>query len=272
MVKSRNANDAEKAVAVAEAKKGGEDTGATPQKKKSRKKNATAKGAGVEAKDEVDTKKAVETKKDENPVTEDSQTSNTQQRRVPNASKGTVEEGTVVVDNTEVVRANEKLNAGKTVEAKKDEEDMVTEGVQEGPKRKRRKRGKKNSTAKEAGGADTKEAVKTKKDKVPTITPTVRINPAPRAYPKGCRTIFVGSLPSDTTEEDVLTAFRSCGKVVDSGVRLVRNYHTKVFKGYGYVQFKKSEGAKSAVKRGQKLGIEVKGSACFIDYDEKALK
>merc|ERR1740136_338949 len=140
MVKSRNANDAEKAVAVAEAKKGGEDTGATPQKKKSRKKNATAKGAGVEAKDEVDTKKAVETKKDENPVTEDSQTGNTQQQKTKKRKNATVEEGTVVVDNTEVVRANEKLNAGKTVEAKKDEEDMVTEGVQEGPKRKRRKR------------------------------------------------------------------------------------------------------------------------------------
>jgi len=97
--------------------------------------------------------------------------------------------------------------------------------------------------------------------------------PAPRAQPTGCRTVFVKNLPYDSSEEEIQTTFRSCGKIVDGGVRLARNYATLQFKGFAYVEFKNPEGAQSAVNRGAKVGgIEVRGRACFVDYDEGAVK
>ena len=106
----------------------------------------------------------------------------------------------------------------------------------------------------------------------------------PREQPKGCKTIFVKNLPyHDITEEDVHSVFSSCGKIIEGGVRFARNYETKQFKGFAYIEFKNPEGAYEAVTRastkvgrqehnqgggGVGGGIVVKGRTCFVDYDE----
>ena len=96
----------------------------------------------------------------------------------------------------------------------------------------------------------------------------------PRAQPDDCRTVFVKNLPyNNITEDDVLNVFRSCGKIVDGGVRLARNYQTKQLKGFGYVEFKNPEGAYAAVQRAAKVdGIKVGGRICYVDYEESTMK
>ena len=94
-----------------------------------------------------------------------------------------------------------------------------------------------------------------------------------RAQPEGCSKIFVRNLPYDATEDDIHNAFVSCGKIVDGGVRLARNYSTQQSKGFGYVEFKNPEGAFAAVNRAAKpFGIVLSGRPCFVDYDEKNMK
>ena len=96
---------------------------------------------------------------------------------------------------------------------------------------------------------------------------------APRVQPEGCRTVFVKNMPyRGISEEDVENVFRSCGKIVEGGVRLTRNYSTKELKGFGYIEFKNPEGAYSAVQRAAKGGILLKGRNCYVDYEEGAMK
>ena len=68
--------------------------------------------------------------------------------------------------------------------------------------------------------------------------------PAPvvRDQPDGCHTVFIRNLPYDATEDDIKETFRSCGKIVEGGVRLARNYSTRESKGFGYGEcsFKKA--------------------------------
>jgi RNA recognition motif-containing protein len=74
------------------------------------------------------------------------------------------------------------------------------------------------------------------------------------------------------TESDVEEVFRSCGKIVQGGVRLTRNYQTKELKGFGYIEFKNPEGAFAAVQRASKGGIVLKGRTCQVDYDVGKMK
>lgn len=91
----------------------------------------------------------------------------------------------------------------------------------------------------------------------------------PRVQPEGCKVVFIRNLPyRDIEESDVEEVFRSCGKIVDGGVRLTRNYQTQELKGFGYIEFKNPEGAYAAVQRGMKGTLIVGGRACYVDYDE----
>lgn len=95
----------------------------------------------------------------------------------------------------------------------------------------------------------------------------------PRPQPDGCRTIFVKNMPyRGITETDVEEVFRSCGKIVEAGVRLTRNYQTKELKGFGYIEFKNPEGAFAAVQRAAKGGLLLKGRAVRVDYEEGKMK
>lgn len=95
----------------------------------------------------------------------------------------------------------------------------------------------------------------------------------PRSQPEGSRTVFVKNLPYESSEDDLSNAFRPCGRIVDGGVRLARNYVTKQCKGFAYVEFKNPEGAYAAVQRAAKpFGLAVRGRPCFVDYDEGKMK
>ncbi|KAI8142197.1 hypothetical protein BJV82DRAFT_615929 [Fennellomyces sp. T-0311] len=51
------------------------------------------------------------------------------------------------------------------------------------------------------------------------------------------RSVFIGSLPHDTEEEELWTFFKDCGEI--ESVRIVRDKATNIGKGIGYVQFKR---------------------------------
>lgn len=73
-----------------------------------------------------------------------------------------------------------------------------------------------------------------------------------REQPKGCKIVFVRNLPYDATEEHILEAFRTYGKIVDGGVRVVRNHTNGQSKGFGYVEYKTEEGALASVQKASK--------------------
>ncbi|KAL7532285.1 hypothetical protein ACHAWF_004076 [Thalassiosira exigua] len=94
-----------------------------------------------------------------------------------------------------------------------------------------------------------------------------------REQPRGCRTVFVRNLPYEASEEEVLEAFRTCGKVVEDGVRVVRNHVSGQSKGFGYVEYKNEEGAFAAVQKAAKpFGFIVLKRPVFVDYDEGSIK
>jgi nucleolin len=94
-----------------------------------------------------------------------------------------------------------------------------------------------------------------------------------REQPEGCKTVHVKNLPWDATEDDVREVFQVCGKILDGGVRIARNYNTRESKGFAYVEYKNPEGAHGAVNKAAKpFGMTVKGRPCFVDYDEGSIK
>ncbi|KAL7520156.1 hypothetical protein ACHAWX_004898, partial [Stephanocyclus meneghinianus] len=94
-----------------------------------------------------------------------------------------------------------------------------------------------------------------------------------REQPEGCKTVFVRNLPYAATEEDILENFRVCGKILEGGVRIARNHSTGQSKGFGYVEYKNSEGAYAAVQKAAKpFGLKVLGRPVFVDYDEGSMK
>jgi len=94
-----------------------------------------------------------------------------------------------------------------------------------------------------------------------------------REQPKGCKTVFVRNLPYDATEEHILEAFRTYGKIVDGGVRVVRNHTNGQSKGFGYVEYKTQEGALASVQKASKpFGLTVMNRPVFVDYDEGSMK
>jgi len=98
-------------------------------------------------------------------------------------------------------------------------------------------------------------------------------NATPQTQPTGCKTIFIKNLPYDCTEDEITNTFRPFGKIIEGGIRLARNYSTRQFKGFAYVEYKNPEGALAAVQRASKpRGIVVKGRCCFVDYETGKMK
>ncbi|GFO13198.1 RNA-binding protein 34 [Plakobranchus ocellatus] len=60
------------------------------------------------------------------------------------------------------------------------------------------------------------------------------------------RSVFVGNLPFDITEEDLHAHFADCGEITN--VRLVRDRKTSLGKGIGYVQFDSKDSVSLALK------------------------
>jgi RNA recognition motif-containing protein len=94
-----------------------------------------------------------------------------------------------------------------------------------------------------------------------------------REQPEDCKVVYVKNLPYDASEQDIWDTFHVCGKIVEGGVRIARNYQTQQSKGFAYIEFKNPEGAYSAVQKAAKpFGMTVHGRPCFVDYDEGAMK
>jgi nucleolin len=95
----------------------------------------------------------------------------------------------------------------------------------------------------------------------------------PRDQPTGCNVVFVKNLPYHAAEGDVQDAFQVCGKIVEGGVRIVRNYQTRQSKGFAYVEYKNPEGAHGSVQKASKpFGMKVLGRPVFVDYDEGRMR
>lgn len=60
------------------------------------------------------------------------------------------------------------------------------------------------------------------------------------------RSIFIGNLPFDVTDDDVWNAFEQCGQI--ESVRLIRDKATSVGKGFGYVLFEDEASVALALK------------------------
>ena len=94
-----------------------------------------------------------------------------------------------------------------------------------------------------------------------------------RAQPKGCKTLYIRNLPYEASEEQILETFQVCGKIVEGGVRVVRDHVRGQSKGFGYVEYKNEEGALSAVQKASKpFGLTVLKRPVFVDYDEGSMK
>ncbi|KAL7465336.1 hypothetical protein ACHAXS_007427, partial [Conticribra weissflogii] len=94
-----------------------------------------------------------------------------------------------------------------------------------------------------------------------------------REQPENCKKVFVKNLPYQATEEDIYESFRVCGKIIDDGVRVVRNNQNGQSKGFAYVEYKTMEGALAAVQKAAKpFGMSVLGRPVFVDYDEGHVK
>uniref|UniRef100_A0A060TBA3 Nucleolar protein 12 n=1 Tax=Blastobotrys adeninivorans TaxID=409370 RepID=A0A060TBA3_BLAAD len=72
------------------------------------------------------------------------------------------------------------------------------------------------------------------------------------------RSVFVGNLDFETTEEQVWKHFNDCGEI--EYVRLVRDSKTNVGKGFGYVQFKDSMCVPKALLMNEKVMEGAEGS------------
>ncbi|KAL7538062.1 hypothetical protein ACHAXR_008274 [Thalassiosira sp. AJA248-18] len=92
-----------------------------------------------------------------------------------------------------------------------------------------------------------------------------------REQPSGCKRLYVRNLPYEASEDQILETFSVCGKIVEGGVRVVRNHVNGMSKGFGYVEFKNEEGALAAVQKAAKpFGLLVMKRPVFVDYDEGA--
>jgi nucleolar protein 12 len=86
---------------------------------------------------------------------------------------------------------------------------------------------------------------------------------------KNC--IFVGNLPLSTEEESLRQHFESCCGQVDY-VRVIRDAHYKVCKGFGYVKFKDSESMAKALTLHEKTTYKERTLRIFAAQNIDKLK
>eukprot|EP00612_Vaucheria_litorea_P004556 CAMPEP_0171461838 /NCGR_PEP_ID=MMETSP0945-20130129/6122_1 /TAXON_ID=109269 /ORGANISM="Vaucheria litorea, Strain CCMP2940" /LENGTH=256 /DNA_ID=CAMNT_0011988257 /DNA_START=42 /DNA_END=810 /DNA_ORIENTATION=- len=79
-----------------------------------------------------------------------------------------------------------------------------------------------------------------------------------------CKTIFVKNLPYDVTEQDLKSAFDKFGIITNA--RLAEWGHTKLKKGFGYVDFADSSSVTEAIK--QQMTVRIGGRNVLVSFDE----
>jgi len=79
--------------------------------------------------------------------------------------------------------------------------------------------------------------------------------------PAGCKTVFVGNLSWQASEDDLRHAFAECGPI--DNVRIAWDMENDRSKGFGHVEFSTEEAVENAVKM---TGTEVAGRQIRVDY------
>jgi RNA recognition motif-containing protein len=83
----------------------------------------------------------------------------------------------------------------------------------------------------------------------------------PKDPPDYCKTIYVGNLPYDATEDELGNKFRRYGKIEQ--IRFAYNFRNKQFKGFAYIDFEHA----SAVPQALNLsGTNFRGRNMTIDF------
>lgn len=85
--------------------------------------------------------------------------------------------------------------------------------------------------------------------------------PASTTKPEGCDTVFVGNLPWDVEEAQMIELFSSCGEVAK--VRFATSAEDGSFKGFAHVQFVDGNSTDAAVKL---YGTDLNGREIRVDY------
>ncbi|XP_026676232.1 RNA-binding protein 34-like [Diaphorina citri] len=75
---------------------------------------------------------------------------------------------------------------------------------------------------------------------------TIRVDKALTTTKSNSHSIFIGNIPFEAEEEELRKAFESCGEI--DNVRLIRDQHTNIGKGFGYVNFKSADGVAFALE------------------------
>lgn len=86
------------------------------------------------------------------------------------------------------------------------------------------------------------------------------------------RSIFVGNLAFDVTEEEVWSAFSVCGEI--QNVRIIRDKTTNVGKGFGYVLFRERSSTSVAMQLNDSAeikGRKVRVTRC-VDPEKRSAK
>eukprot|EP01124_Arcella_intermedia_P003863 TRINITY_DN12173_c0_g1_i2.p1 TRINITY_DN12173_c0_g1~~TRINITY_DN12173_c0_g1_i2.p1 ORF type:complete len:318 (+),score=48.68 TRINITY_DN12173_c0_g1_i2:91-1044(+) len=84
---------------------------------------------------------------------------------------------------------------------------------------------------------------------------------------RSSRSVFVGNIPYDATEESLIEIFQEAGPVVN--FRLVFDKETGKPKGYGFCEYKDSATALSAMRNLN--GFDMNGRSLRVDFAEKGL-
>lgn len=79
--------------------------------------------------------------------------------------------------------------------------------------------------------------------------------------PEGCKSVFVGNLPFNATEEDLKSLFAECGDI--EGARIATDRETGRARGFGYVDFAEEDAVEKAMKM---TGSDLNGRQIRVDY------
>ena len=66
--------------------------------------------------------------------------------------------------------------------------------------------------------------------------------------------LYVGNLPKDMDEEELYDMFREYGKVIN--VKIIRDHHTKISRGYAFIEMMDEKAALQAIEDWDKGSID----------------